>query len=288
MASVAPDTAVPASRAARVAVLSCIHGNMEAFEAVLEDVRGAQVDEVVCLGDLVGYGPYPNEVVRAVERDDLFCVRGCWDEAIGLERDDCGCKFASEEDAVFGKTVFDWTARRVTARARRFLRRLPFGAARSYPGLGKVVFVHGSPRSANEYLTIATSPLVLLERAAVADCDVLVCGHTHVPFARTIEGTLRVAELDRRERRPRATTVKVRTKLLVNAGSVGEPRDGRSESSYIILDTQGARVEIRRVRYDVHRTAAAMRRRGLPAPLAERLLRGEELAVKTTTAACPC
>jgi len=275
-------------RAPRIAVLSCIHGNIEALEAVFDNLRYADVDDVVCLGDLVGYGPYPNEVIRFVQRHDILCVRGCWDEAIGERHEDCGCKFASEEDAVFGKAVFGWTLRRVTGKARRFLAALPFGALRRHTPAGSVMYVHGSPRSATEYLTESTHDLLLFERAAAAECDVLVCGHTHIPFARTIEGTLRVRNAHSSQRGHRARSVALQAKLIVNAGSVGEPRDGRCESSYVILDTATRAVEVRRVAYDVAKTAAAMRARGLPAPLADRLLHGRELAQKDTEQACAC
>jgi len=276
------------ARAPRVAVLSCIHGNIEALEAVFDDLREADVDDVICLGDLVGYGPYPNEVIRFIRQHDIRCVRGCWDTAIGERHEDCGCKFASEEDAEFGKAVFGWTLRRVTGKTRRFLTELPFGVLRRDTPAGAVLYVHGSPRSASEYLTETTHDLLLFERAAAAECDVLVCGHTHVPFARKIEGTLRVRNALGPRSGSRSRSVALQTKLIVNAGSVGEPRDGRPESSYVVLDTASGAVEIRRVAYDVAKTAAAMRRRGLPEPLADRLLHGSELAEKDMEQACAC
>ena len=83
----------------RIAILSCIHGNMAALEAVWDDLNAQDVDSVYCLGDLVGYGPFPNEVIKFVQDQDIPSVLGCWDEGIGMEREDCGCKFITEEDA---------------------------------------------------------------------------------------------------------------------------------------------------------------------------------------------
>ncbi len=278
----------PKPKSHRAAVLSCIHGNIEALEAVYDDVRDAGVDEIICLGDLVGYGPYPNEVIRFIQKHNIPTVRGCWDQAIGERHEDCGCKFATEEDAEFGKMVFGWTLRRVTGKNRRFLAELPFGVVRSNTPAGAQVYVHGSPRSSSEYLTETTHELLLFERAAAAECDVLICGHTHIPFARTIEGTLSVRDAPGIRPRRRARSVKLQTKLIINAGSVGEPRDGRSESSYVVFDSESGKVEIRRVAYDVAKTAEAMLDRGLPEPLADRLLHGNELAEKDMDQACAC
>ena len=98
---------------ARIAIISCIHGNMEALEAVMDDVESQQPDLTICLGDLVGYGPYPNEVVDYIERNNISTLMGCWDEGIAMDRGDCGCKFITEEDAAYGEQAFAWTRDRL-------------------------------------------------------------------------------------------------------------------------------------------------------------------------------
>ena len=180
----------------RIAILSCIHGNMAALEAVWDDLGNQNIDQLYCLGDLVGYGPYPNEVVEFVKQNNIPTVLGCWDEGIGMEQEDCGCKFITEEDAEYGHAAFKWTRSNITEENRKFLSELYFGQRVTNTAAGTLLLVHGSPRNTGEYLMESTHDLILFERAAAGDCDVLICGHTHVPFVRQIEGTLKVtAEL---------------------------------------------------------------------------------------------
>jgi len=282
----------------RYAVLSCLHGNLPALEAVWDDVQNQKVDRIVCLGDLVGYGPWPNEVIEFVKKHNLYTVQGCWDEGIGHEKADCGCKFVTEEDSQHGHAAFVWTLDRVTKKNRKVLRQLDFGCREEDTAAGDLLFVHGSPKSTSEYLTDSTHDLVLLERAASGGCDVLVCGHTHVPFARRIDGVLRVraeAGLKNQIQNDLGLTpahapreLKLQPKLIINAGSVGEPRHGGTEATYVVFDTGTQQVDIRRVTYDVAETARAMRRRGLPEAFAQRLLGGGELALKHKDIACAC
>jgi len=282
----------------RIAVLSCIHGNIAALEVVWDDLRRQCVDRVVCLGDLVGYGPYPNEVIRFIQRENIRTIRGCWDEGIGLENEDCGCKFMTEEDATHGHEAFVWTRKTVTDSHRKFLADLPFGYREVTSAAGSLLFVHGSPRNASEYLMESTHDLILLERAAAAKTDVLLCGHTHVPFSRQIEGVLRVrAEASLKDRiqrdlgmirTPAPREVLLAPKLIVNAGSVGEPRDGGTEATYVIFNTGTGATEIRRVAYDVEQVAKAILKSGLPSQFAHRLLHGAELAPKNKESFCAC
>ncbi len=282
----------------RIAILSCLHGNMAALEAVWDDLGGQRVDQVYCLGDLVGYGPFPNEIIEFVQRENLPTVLGCWDEGIGMERADCGCKFITEEDREHGHAAFEWTRSRVTEANRKFLSELYFGRRITDTSAGSLLLVHGSPRSTGEYLMESTHDLILFERAAAGDCDVLICGHTHVPFARQIDGGLRVtAEIGVKEAIQRdlglvkgaaPREVRLKPKLLINAGSVGEPRHGGPEATYVIFDTGTKAVEIRGVPYDVQSTVKALKKSGLPESFAVRLEQGEELALKSKELTCVC
>lgn len=284
--------------AQRIAILSCIHGNMAALEAVWDDLNGQNVDSVYCLGDLVGYGPFPNEVIKFVQDHDIPSVLGCWDEGIGMEREDCGCKFITEEDAEHGHAAFEWTRSEITEKNRKFLGDLYFGQRVTNTAAGSLLLVHGSPRSTGEYLMESTHDLILFERAAAGDCDILICGHTHVPFVRQIEGTLRVtAELGVKDAIQKSLgiskgaaprEVNLKPKLLINAGSVGEPRHGGLEATYVIFNTNNKAVEIRKVPYDVKSTVKALKKSGLPEEFAARLERGEELALKNKDITCAC
>lgn len=277
----------------RIAVMSCVHGNVSAFEAVLEDIRKQGADRIVCLGDLIGYGPYPNEVVEMVETLKIPTVKGCWDEGIGEERGDCGCKFATEEDAQWGHTAFDWTKNRIKEKNRKILNELDGSLIYENSQAGNLLFVHGSPKSATEYLTDKTHDLILLERTASAGADVLFCGHTHVPFVKRISGTLRVAvEADTlmplSNPNQLARPVEMKAKLVVNVGSVGEPRHGSPEATYVVFDTSTEQVEIRYVEYDYEKTIQAMKSFKLPKVFSERLRQGKELAVKNKEMVCAC
>lgn len=282
----------------RIAVISCIHGNMEALEAVFDDIRSQQADRIICLGDLVGYGPYPNETLRFIEKNGIATVMGCWDEGIAQKREDCGCKFVTEEDEMLGHAAFAWTRAKMKKKDLSFLAALPTGLRIENTPMGDIVFVHGSPRSSSEYLQESTHDLILFERAAAGRCDVLVCGHTHIPFVREVSGTLTVRAhrgvKDRIQRdlgvlkKSPPQEILLNPKLIVNAGSVGEPRDGGAESSYVLIDTEERKVEIHRVPYDVSKTVVALRKKGLPEIFADRLLQGKELAGKNKEIACAC
>lgn len=282
----------------RIAILSCIHGNMAALEAVWDDLGNQNIDQLYCLGDLVGYGPYPNEVVEFVNQNNIPTVLGCWDEGIGMEQEDCVCKFITEEDAEYGHAAFKWTRSNISEENRKFLSEFYFGQRVTNTAAGTLLLVHGSPRNTGEYLMESTHDLILFERAAAGDCDVLICGHTHVPFVRQIEGTLKVtAELGVKDaiqkdlgmvKAPAPREVILKPKLLINAGSVGEPRHGGVEATYVIFNTKTKAVEIRGVPYDVGATVKALKNSGLPEAFASRLESGQEFALKNKELTCEC
>lgn len=288
--------ATPPQQAQRVGIISCIHGNFEALEAVLADLQAREIESVVCLGDLVGYGPYPDETATRIRELGIPSVIGCWDEGIAQENETCGCAFISEEEGQLGAAAYLWTTLHVSEGTRNYLDTLPLGLAFDLP-CGRLIAVHGSPTSTSEYLTESTHELVLFERAARAGCDILVCGHTHVPYVKQVAGTMEVraqASIKDRvyraryphERAPREVTLS--PKHIINAGSVGEPRHGGLAATYVILDTHTCDVELCEVPYDVEKTVHAMRAREVPETLAERLLRGHELTGKTKEIACAC
>lgn len=271
----------------KIAVISCIHGNMEALETVYDDICSRKIDDVVCLGDLVGYGPHPNEVVRFIMKNDIPTVMGCWDEGIGLDKETCGCKYISEKEGELGAMAFAWAKKAVTKKTKNFLRDLPFGI-KDEPL--NILFVHGSLRNTSEYLMESTHELILFERAASGDCEILVCGHTHVPFYKEVSGALTVKARSNglKKRTARAKKVTLNPKMIVNAGSVGEPRHGGMESSYITLDPENNKVDIHYVEYDVGKTVAAMKRKKIPQVFIERIQAGQELTGKAKDIVCTC
>ena len=286
----------PPEKARRLGILSCIHGNLEALDSVLTDLRAREIDSLICLGDLVGYGPFPNEVAAKIRALGVPTVLGCWDEGIAEENENCGCTYISQEEGQLGAMAFLWTTLHVSEETKSYLGTLPMSLAFDLP-CGRLVAVHGSPASTSEYLMESTHELVLFERAASAGCDILVCGHTHVPYVKQVAGTLEVrAETTIKDRIYRARygdpeaprLVTLAPKTIVNAGSVGEPRHGGLAATYAILDTHSGDVELCEVAYDVDKTVHAMRAREVPEAFAERLLRGQELTGKRKEVFCAC
>ncbi len=238
----------------RVAVISDVHGNRHALDGVLAAIERERPDELWCLGDLVGYGPRPNECCRAVAARADLCLAGNHDLVVlgSLDVSD----FAGD-----AATAARWTRDVLADEAREFLTTLQPQGRRDDAAL-----FHASARDAVwEYVLSEETAWSTLQ--ATTEPLVLV-GHSHVPLAISLdgdelEGGLAEAgtEVDRGEKR-----------WLLNPGSVGQPRDGDPRAAYLLLD--GTRASFRRVDYDVARTQAEMREAGLPEPLAARLEAG--------------
>ncbi len=233
------------------AVISDIHANLHGLHAVWQDIEKQKPDLVYCLGDLVGYGAFPNEVIEFIRERDISTVMGNYDEGVGFDLDDCGCAYETVEEDRLGNLSLLWTRQRTDPENKTFLQGLPLQirleGRRPY-----MLLVHGSPRKINEYL-YEDRPKSSFERIAkLAGTDVLLFGHTHYPYAKTIHNT-----------------------LFVNTGSVGKPKDGDPRGSYVILKTgRRTNVEIRRVRYDVTAAADAIRETDLPDHFADLLETG--------------
>lgn len=233
------------------AVISDIHANLHALQAVWEDIESQKPDLVYCLGDLVGYGAFPNEVIEFIRERDISTVMGNYDEGVGFDKDDCGCAYKTAEEDRLGNLSLMWTRKHTIAENKAFLQELPLQirleGRRPY-----MLLVHGSPRKINEYL-YQDRPKTSFERIAkLAGTNVLLFGHTHFPYTKTINKT-----------------------LFVNTGSVGKPKDGDPRGSYVILKTgRRTNVEIRRVKYDVKAAADAIRETDLPDHFADLLETG--------------
>jgi putative phosphoesterase len=234
----------------RVAVITDIHANLPALEATLAEIEHLAADVVYCGGDLVGYGPHPNEVCGLIQARAIPTIYGNYDYAIGRDLEDCGCAYVDRHDREIGQLSVDWTLAHTNQEAKDFMRGLPFDLRFELAGT-RVRVVHGSPRKVNEYL-FEDKPARTFERiAALADCDVLVFGHTHKPWIRDYGGV-----------------------RFVNCGSVGKPKDGAARAAFALLRAQAGDVSasIHRVAYDALAVAREMRTAGLPAELAEKLV----------------
>ena len=235
----------------RIAVLSDIHGNLPALDAVLEDLRSQHVDSMYCLGDLVGYGASPNEVVAKIHDLNIPTVMGNYDDGVGFDRDECGCAYTDPAQKALGDRSLEWTKRHTTAENKATLRAFVPEIRLDADGR-RLLLVHGSPRKMNEYL-FENRPLSSFQRlAAGSNADVIVFGHTHKPYTKLVDAV-----------------------WFVNAGSIGKPKDGDWRACYAILTpANDPPAEFRRVPYDVARAAKAIRESELPNEFAADIERG--------------
>jgi putative phosphoesterase len=233
----------------RYAFFSDIHSNIIALEAVLADIAATGVDERYALGDLVGYAPWPNEVLDRLRGERVPIVMGNYDDGTGFGRDECGCAYTHPVEKVLGDAGFAWTKANTSEANKAWLRTLAPQIRFEADGL-RLLLVHGSPRKMNEYL-YEEKPDSTFERiAADANADVIVCGHTHRPYDKTV-GTTR----------------------FINDGSAGKPKDGDPRACWALVETSpaGVTVAFRRVEYDIDAAAQGILASELPHEFADQL-----------------
>ncbi|MCK8827835.1 metallophosphatase family protein [Natroniella acetigena] len=235
----------------RVALISDIHSNIYALNEVLEDVKGRNIDELFCLGDLVGYNPFPNQVVEKIKAKEIKTVQGNYDDAIGNSRIICGCDYKSELAQRIGSSSIQFTSKEITDVNREFLKDLPKKLELKVGEL-RALLVHGSPRRLNEYLYADSQEVK--EVTEELEEDILLCGHTHLPYHKIIAG-----------------------KHIINAGSVGRPKHGNPNAVYTIVEVHERKVktEFIEVFYPVEKVAAQIKETDLADELIELLELGQ-------------
>jgi len=245
----------------RYALISDVHANRPALEAVLRDIatRGA-VDATYHLGDLVGYAPWPNEVVEMLVTRGIPGVAGNYDSTVATDYKHCGCQYEDPRQEELSHLSYAWTREHVSARTKALLGSLPFridlrpnGGHVAGP---TVILVHGNQTLNTVYVHRERSDTFLEKMGAALGArpgDVVCFGHTHVPWHRVVDGV-----------------------HYVNTGSVGRPKDGDWRASYVLLDVIGGNVtaEIVRVDYDVEAAARAIIASELPDDFADHLREG--------------
>jgi len=245
----------------RVLVLSDIHANSTALEAALAAVDG-RWERAVCLGDLVGYGPDPNEVIDRVVALDAAIIRGNHDKA--AVRDP-----ATEDLNPLAMLAAQWTQKHLTAEHRAFIEQLPSGPMRD----GELTLVHGSYKDEDEYVF---SPARALGGLVESPTNVTFFGHTHIQGGFSYrDDDLQVIQL---KVPPGAGFAALRiepgTRYLLNPGSVGQPRDGDPRAAFAITDRDHGVIEFWRVPYDIVAVQRRMVDADLPAPLVTRIAFG--------------
>lgn len=267
----------------KLAVISCIHANLPALDAVLLDIEKHSVDQIFCVGDLAGYGPHPNEVIDKIRTLGIPTCAGCWDEDVVEGHNACDCSYPSVLAEKRGFLAHEWTNQQVSHENKAWLETLPHSLR-----FENLVFVHGSPHSSHEYLLPGMNEFLALERVLSTGADILFCGHTHVPYIRTLKNAHLQVKITPTAGDPQTQSFSVALKRIVNVGSVGEPRHGRPNATYVLYDTDSDEVTLREVSYPFQQTCIDILERGLPPIFAWRLARGLEYAEKAEDPAHIC
>lgn len=255
----------------KIALFSDIHANLPALEAFFDDLTKENIDSVYCLGDLVGYNIWPNEVIEAIRERKIPTLAGNYDFGVGRNSDDCGCAYKTDEDKAMGAQSIAFTNKIISDANRQFLRLLPAHIRLEFKLDDETLnflMVHGSPRRVNEYLFEDREEKSMMRIMQEANADLLFFGHTHKPYHRILQYDLNGQTAYRH---------------AVNIGSVGKPKDGNSQGGYVIVTLSentskclpnSIQVKFKRFNYDIEKAAKAVENSILPDAYAAMLRSG--------------
>ena len=233
----------------KVALIGDMHANLPALEVVLEHARRQNVQAVWNIGDFVGYGPFPDQVVRLLRKREILSILGNYDTDVlaGPEK----AKPKKREKGLAKR----WAAEHLSKASRKYLQSLPQERRLEVAGK-RILLTHGSPASPDEHLQPDTPEERLRELARMAEADIVIVGHSHMPFVRKVNGT-----------------------WFINTGSVGRPDDGDPRACYAVMDITPRKLQVRHYRldYDIQRTIDAMRKHHLPEAFIQMIVRGRGL-----------
>lgn len=248
-----------------IAILSDIHGNIEALDAVLGDLKSHSYDITLCTGDLVGYGPRPNEVINRIREIKISTVMGNYDEAVGFTLPACGCHIDNPRQKELSRHSLKWSIEHTTPANREYLRSLPESISMATGGK-TILLIHASDDSISEYIYQSDDERIR-QILMQTNEHIYIYGHTHFPFIK-----------------------RVGTKWIVNAGSVGRPKDGDNRACYVRMKIEDGKVhaEIRRISYDVEKVVQDVENSGLDPAFGEFLRNGGDRHMEMVSAAsCP-
>ena len=251
----------------KIALFSDIHANLPALEAFFECLKTQEPDAVYCLGDLVGYNVWPNEVIREIRKRGIPTIAGNYDFGIGRRSDDCGCAYKTDIEKSNGSLSISYTNQVIGDEERKYLRSLPSHLTLEFQLNNEklnLLLVHGSPRRINEYLFEDRDEKSLLRILHDANADIMCFGHTHKPYHRIL----------------REENASPRIRHAINIGSIGKPKDGNPKGCFVLLtlnensnmvDRDSVQVEFVRFSYDVEKAARAIEESALPNAFADSL-----------------
>ena len=237
----------------KIALIGDVHANLPALKAVLTDAHQRGVEAVWNIGDFVGYGAFPDEVVKRLQKEAALSIIGNYDtKALKVKKKKKKWKKSKIPEKWF---AFKWAYDSLSKSSRKYLSSLP-EEARLEVADKRILLTHGSPASDEEYIGANTSEKRLRELAELAEADIIISGHSHQPFKRKFEGV-----------------------WFINTGSVGRPDDGDTRACYAIMQLRPRFFQLRhyRVEYDIDRAVGAIRKRGLPEAFAQMILQGRSL-----------
>ena len=235
----------------RFAIISDIHSNIVALNEVLASIAKQQINQIFCAGDLVGYAPFPNEVIDLIRDKNIPTVMGNYDDGIGNMRFICGCYYKDEKDEALGQESIAWTKSHTSEENKAFLRSLP-KEIRLNMASKRILIVHGSPFRFNEYITEEIEQDYAEKLLRESNSDILICGHTHIPF-RLVIGD----------------------QMIINVGSIGKPKHGDPRAVYAIVEI-GDRfsIQFEYVHYNYESVVRAIEESELPNEFAQLLREG--------------
>lgn len=213
----------------KIAVISDIHGNIYALMRALEDIEDNKVDTIICLGDLVGYGPHPNEVISMIKRRNILCLKGNYDASVV----DGSYTYIRENS--INSFSLPWAVDELRAANKFYLNSLPTSLTLEFEDK-KILFLHGSPNAINEYLLEGSDNTASIMENLKEDA--LVCAHTHIPSIK-----------------------KFGNKLFINDGSIGKPKIGRPNPTYCLIEVEKnkpIKAEIKEITYEIKRIVKDM------------------------------
>lgn len=256
----------------KIALFSDVHANLPALEACFKSIEQQKADVVYCLGDLVGYNVWPNEVINEIRKRGIPVIAGNYDFGIGRASDDCGCAYKEEREKEMGKVSISYTNSIIGEEERNYLRTLPAHIHVEYKLNNDSLFllmVHGSPRKINEYLFEDRDEKSMMRIMETYFADVMFFGHTHKPYHRIMEYDKDGVPAYRH---------------AINIGSVGKPKDGDARGGYVMLtineksnkfDKESIEASFIRFEYDVEKAATAIEESILPNEYAAMLRNGK-------------
>ena len=233
--------------ALKIAVISDIHGNIFALKNAMEDIEKRRVDLIINLGDFVGYGPYPNEVIDYIRNRKIISIKGNYDASV------VDNKFSYIRNTEINKFSLPYAVSVLREENRNYLNNLPKTLVMEFKEKS-ITFVHGSPRSINEYLK--EDSIEVEEVMKEFNGDVLVCAHTHIPYLK-----------------------KYGNKVIINEGSIGKPKIGRPNSTYVILNIEKGKdiqAEFIEIPYDYKGIVELMKKKEFPEKLIQSYETGKE------------